>query len=146
MAVVWQLVRFHYMQIIGGTTEDDLVKWANGLVQGEHKIKNLKDKEMSDGHYLLQVCAGIEPRAIDWDIVKKGEEAAAARALSSAWAAAFKAAHGRPPAAQDLDAATQGAGPQGDAARCGFDGELLGAAFRAMRGAPRGAAGGGGGW
>jgi hypothetical protein len=74
LAVVWQLVRFHYLQIIGGTTEDDLVKWANALVQGEHKIKNLKDKEMSDGHFLLQVCAGIEPRAIDWDIVKKGEE------------------------------------------------------------------------
>jgi plastin-1 len=29
---------------------------------------------MSDGHFLLQVCSGIEPRAIDWDIVKKGEE------------------------------------------------------------------------
>ena len=29
---------------------------------------------MSDGHFLLQVCAAIEPRAIDWDIVKKGEE------------------------------------------------------------------------
>ena len=74
LAVVWQLVRFNYMKIIGGTTEDDLVKWANGLVQGDHKIKNLKDKQMSDGHFLLQVCNGIEPRAIDWDIVKKGEE------------------------------------------------------------------------
>ena len=74
LAVVWHLVRFHYMKIMGGTCEADLVKWANGLVQGEHKIKNLKDKEMSDGHFLLQVCSGIEPRAIDWDIVKKGEE------------------------------------------------------------------------
>ena len=26
-----------------------------------------------DGHFLLQVLSSIEPRAIDWDIVKKGE-------------------------------------------------------------------------
>jgi len=28
---------------------------------------------MSDGHFLLQVLQSVEPRAIDWDIVKKGE-------------------------------------------------------------------------
>jgi len=72
LAVVWQLVKLHYTKIIGSLSEDDLVKWANNLV-ADHKIKNLKDKEMSDGHYLLQVLSSIEPRAIDWDIVKKGE-------------------------------------------------------------------------
>jgi plastin-1 len=69
---VWQLVKLHYTKIIGSLSEDDLVKWANNLV-ADHKIKNLKDKEMSDGHFLLQVLSSIEPRAIDWDIVKKGE-------------------------------------------------------------------------
>lgn len=29
IAVVWQLVRLHYLKIIGSQTEDDLVKWAN---------------------------------------------------------------------------------------------------------------------
>jgi len=29
MAIVWQLVKLHYMQIIGSQTEEDLVKWAN---------------------------------------------------------------------------------------------------------------------
>lgn len=54
LAVVWQLVKLNYTKIIGSLSEDDLVKWANNLV-ADHKIKNLKDKEMSDGHFLLQV-------------------------------------------------------------------------------------------
>ena len=29
IAVVWQLVRLHYLRIIGSQSEDDLVKWAN---------------------------------------------------------------------------------------------------------------------
>lgn len=72
LAVVWQLVRLHYLKIIGSQSEEDLVKWANGLV-GDLKIKNLKDHALSDGQFLLKLCAGVEPRAIDWDIVMKGE-------------------------------------------------------------------------
>ena len=60
------------MKIIGSQSEDDLVKWANGLVP-DMKIKNLKDQALSDGNYLLKLCSGVEPRAIDWDIVMKGE-------------------------------------------------------------------------
>lgn len=29
LAVVWQLVRIHYLQIIGSKSEQDLIKWAN---------------------------------------------------------------------------------------------------------------------
>jgi len=29
IAIVWQLVRLHYLKIIGSQSEDDLVKWAN---------------------------------------------------------------------------------------------------------------------
>ena len=32
IAVVWQLVRLHYLNIVGSKKEDDLVKWANELV------------------------------------------------------------------------------------------------------------------
>jgi len=71
-AVIWQLVRLHYLQIIGSKTEDDLVKWANGLV-GDMAIKNLKDQALSNGHFLLKLCSGVEPRAINWDIVMKGD-------------------------------------------------------------------------
>lgn len=72
LAVVWQLVRLHYLKIIGSQSEDDLVKWANSLVP-DQKIKNLKDQSLSDGQFLVKLCAGVEPRAIDWDIVMKGE-------------------------------------------------------------------------
>ena len=72
LAVVWQLVRLNYLKIIGNQSEDDLVKWANSQVP-DMKIKNLKDHALSDGHYLLKLCSSVEPRAIDWDIVMKGE-------------------------------------------------------------------------
>lgn len=29
IAIVWQLVRLHYLQIIGSQSEEDLIKWAN---------------------------------------------------------------------------------------------------------------------
>ena len=33
LAVVWQLVRIHYLQIIGSKTEKDIVAWANASVK-----------------------------------------------------------------------------------------------------------------
>lgn len=72
MAVLWQLVRLNYLQIIGSKTEEDLVKWANECVP-DQKIKNLKDQALSDGTFLIKLTAAVEPRAINWDIVMKGE-------------------------------------------------------------------------
>jgi len=72
IAVVWQLVRLNYLKIIGSQSEEDLVKWANSLI-GDMAIKNLKDKTLADGQYLLKLCASIEPEAIDWNIIMKGE-------------------------------------------------------------------------
>jgi plastin-1 len=65
-------VRLNYLKIIGSQSEDDLVKWANTLI-GDMQIKNLKDQSLSDGIYLLKLCAAIEPKTIDWDIIMKGE-------------------------------------------------------------------------
>lgn len=48
------------------------MKWANSLVP-DMKIKNLKDKALSDGQFLIKLCAGVEPRAINYDIVMAGE-------------------------------------------------------------------------
>lgn len=72
IAVVWQLVRIHYLKIIGSQSEDDLVKWANSQV-GDMHIKNLKDQALSDCIFLLKLCSAIEPKTIDWDIIMKGE-------------------------------------------------------------------------
>ncbi len=72
VAVVWQLVRLNYLKIIGSQTEDDLVKWANAKV-GKMSIKSFKDPSLSDSLFLINICAAIEPRIINWDIVQKGE-------------------------------------------------------------------------
>lgn len=73
LATIWQLVRLHYLKLIGEKSEDDLVAWANGLVGDKAPaIANLKDKGMSDGRFLTYLCAGIEPRAVNWEIVTDG--------------------------------------------------------------------------
>lgn len=72
LAIVWQLVRIHYLQIIGSKTEQDLIKWANEQVK-DPQISNLKDKKMGDGKFLIKLCGAIEPRAINWDLVTPGE-------------------------------------------------------------------------
>lgn len=33
IACIWQLVRVHYLKIIGTQSEDDLIKWANKQVE-----------------------------------------------------------------------------------------------------------------
>jgi plastin-1 len=37
------------------------------------QIKDFKDHALSDGTFLIDLCAAIEPRAVNWDIVTKGE-------------------------------------------------------------------------
>jgi len=39
------------------------------------KIKNFADKAMADGVFLIKLCASIEPRIVNWDLVTKGETA-----------------------------------------------------------------------
>jgi len=73
LTVVWQLVRLHYLKLIGDKTEDDLVKWANDKVAGKHtNIANLKDKSLADGKFFIHLCGAIEPRAVNWEIVLDG--------------------------------------------------------------------------
>ena len=71
LAIVWQIVRIHYLSIIGGKTEKDLVEWANTTVGDKYApIKDLKDKSMGDALFLINLCSKIEPRAVNWDIVQ----------------------------------------------------------------------------
>lgn len=74
LAIVWQIVRLEYLKIIGGQSEKDLLKWANSLVTKEDlRVKSFRDKTISSGLWLIELCAGIEPRAINWEIVTTGE-------------------------------------------------------------------------
>ncbi len=74
LATCWQICKTHYLKLIGGKTEDDLVAWANQQVGDKHApIKALKDPLLSDGKYLINLLAGIEPRAVNWELVLPGE-------------------------------------------------------------------------
>ena len=69
LAIVWQLMRAHTLQVIGNKTEDELVTWGNSLVPENLKIKNLKDKSISNSLWFINIMKSIEARIINWDIV-----------------------------------------------------------------------------
>ena len=71
LAIVWQLMRAHTLKIIGERSEEELIEWANSKVSDERKIKNLKEKKLSDGLFWIDLLAAIEPRSIRWDFVVK---------------------------------------------------------------------------
>ena len=60
LAIVWQVMRDHTLQIIGGKTEKDLVDWANSVVDPDHKVQDLKDKSISNSmfHFVAPASAG----------------------------------------------------------------------------------------
>jgi plastin-1 len=37
LAIVWQLMRIHYLQIIGTKSEQDLINWANSCKGNESR-------------------------------------------------------------------------------------------------------------
>jgi plastin-1 len=74
LALTWQLVRAHYLKLIGGKTEAQLVEWANGLVGDKYaNIKDFKDTTLTSSKFIIHMLAAIEPRAVNWDLVTEGE-------------------------------------------------------------------------
>jgi plastin-1 len=71
LAIVWQLVRIHYLQIIGNKTDQDIIAWANSAVP-DMKITSFKDKNLQDGRFLIKLAASIEPRVVNWELVTEG--------------------------------------------------------------------------
>ena len=71
LAIVWQLMRAHTLKIIGDKSEEQLIAWANSKVSEGKKIKNLKERKLSDGLYWIELLATIEPKCIRWDFVVK---------------------------------------------------------------------------
>lgn len=73
LALVWQLVRLYYLKLIGDKKEDDIVKWVNELTTDKSgDIKDFKDPSLADGKVMINVCAAIEPRCVNWDLVQEG--------------------------------------------------------------------------
>lgn len=75
LATVWQICKVHYLSLIGDKTEKDLVLWANEFVGDKAPaITDFKDKvNLPDGKFLINLCAKIEPRYVNWDLLTPGE-------------------------------------------------------------------------
>ena len=71
LAIVWQLMRAHTLKVIGERSEEELIDWANSKIPEERRIKNLKEKKLSDGLFWIDLLAAIEPRCIRWDLIVK---------------------------------------------------------------------------
>lgn len=72
LAIVWQLVRMHYLQLLGSKTEKDLIAWVNEICP-ETPIETFKSQNLKSGVVLIKLCANIEPRVVNQDLVTAGE-------------------------------------------------------------------------
>lgn len=70
LAIVWQLVRCHYLQIIGSKTEQDLLNW----VSETEAVTAFNDKKFQTGKLLIRLCGVIDPKIINWEIVNEGTD------------------------------------------------------------------------
>jgi len=69
LAIVWQMMRDHSLQVIGNKSEEELIAWGNERVDDNLKVKSLKDKKLGTSLYFINIMKSIEPRSINWDIV-----------------------------------------------------------------------------
>ena len=69
LAIVWQMMRAHSLQVIGNKSEEELISWGNEKVDDDLKVKSLKDKKLGNSLYFINIMKSIEPRSINWDIV-----------------------------------------------------------------------------
>lgn len=71
LAIVWQLVRMHYLQLLGTKTEKDLIGWCNE-VSPDTPVESFRSANLADGRILIKLCSDIEPRVVNWDLVTPG--------------------------------------------------------------------------
>jgi len=67
-------MRLHTLQVTGGKTEEDILKWANELVNDSScSISGFDDKSLKNSLFLIKLEAAIEKRVVDWENVQKDE-------------------------------------------------------------------------
>ena len=64
-------MRAHTLKIFGERSEEELIEQTNSKVSNERKIKNIKEKKLSDGLFWIDLLVVIEPRSIRLDFVVK---------------------------------------------------------------------------
>jgi len=72
LALVWQMVRKHTLETLGGTSEEKLVEWANTRVPEGFKVTSFKDSSIKTSKFLFEILRSIEARAIDNEFVTEG--------------------------------------------------------------------------
>ncbi|XP_047309978.1 fimbrin-2-like isoform X2 [Impatiens glandulifera] len=85
LAYLWQLMRFNMLQLLKNLrfhsygkeiTDAVILEWANSKVKTtgrQSRMLSFKDKSLSDGIFFLELLSAVEPRAVNWSLVTKGE-------------------------------------------------------------------------
>ncbi|XP_057473325.1 fimbrin-2-like [Actinidia eriantha] len=85
LAYLWQLMRSNMLQLLknlrlhshGKEINDaDILDWANSKVRTsgrQSRMASFKDKRLSDGIFFLDLLSAVDPRAVNWSLVTKGE-------------------------------------------------------------------------
>ena len=74
LAIVWQMIRYHTLKILGDKTEEDLIKWVNETADREVKITSFRDKSLRNSLTFLNIINLIDANAIKWDLVIKDKD------------------------------------------------------------------------
>lgn len=83
LALVWQLMRIHTLQVLrsaaGGSlsalSEADVLNWANQILtlqKSQHTIPSFKHPSLSTGHAVLELLRAIEPHAVQDSYIHPG--------------------------------------------------------------------------
>lgn len=83
LAIVWQLMRFHSLQLVKSISSDGtpcseatVLAWANGQVEasGESiRLARMNDKSVADCHFLLTLLQAVAPKVVDPECIRAGD-------------------------------------------------------------------------
>ncbi|XP_042468770.1 fimbrin-1-like isoform X1 [Zingiber officinale] len=85
LAFMWQLMRFDILQLLknlrtqsqGREIKDAaILKWANTKLKSagrRSQMQSFKDPSLANGMFFLELLSSVEPRVVNWNLVKKGE-------------------------------------------------------------------------
>jgi plastin-1 len=85
LALIWQLMRRHTINVLQGLashqgiaemTDEIIVQWANEKVKSSgksSKMSSFRDPSLKSGVFLLELVGAIEPRAVNPELVTRGE-------------------------------------------------------------------------
>lgn len=72
LGVVWQLCSLYWEERVGKVDEKALVEWGNSKVPAQHQIKNLKDPNIANCQFLLNIIESVKPQTVDFSKLKDG--------------------------------------------------------------------------